>query len=213
MIRVMEKKRLRLAVLVSGRGSNLMAILKNIAQGNLNADIELLISDKPDAAALQKAREAGIETLCIPPKDYPNRDAYEKRMIEEIKRAGIDIIVLAGYMRLVGKGFLSAFKHRVLNIHPALLPAFTGLHAQRQALAYGVKYSGCTVHFVDEGMDTGPILNQVVVPVYDNDDEESLTQRILAEEHKIYSQSLQLIAEGRVYIDGRRVIVKEQING
>lgn len=209
MIRVMEKKRLGLAVLVSGRGSNFMAILKNIAQGNLNAEIRLLISDKPEAPALKKAHEAGIKSLCISPSDYSNRDAYEMKMIEEINKVGADIVVLAGFMRLVGSLFLSEFKHRVLNIHPALLPSFTGLHAQRQALAYGVKYSGCTVHFVDEGMDTGPILKQAVVPVYDDDDEESLTARILEQEHKIYSQSLQLIAEGKVYIEGRKVFLKE----
>jgi len=209
MIRVMEKKRLVLAVLVSGRGSNFMAILNNIIKGNLNAEIRLLISDKPQAPALKKAHEAGIKSLCINPGDYPNRDAYERKMVEEIKKVDTDIVVLAGFMRLLGSAFLSEFKHRVLNIHPALLPSFPGLHAQRQALAYGVKYSGCTVHFVDEGMDTGPILKQAVVPVYDDDDEESLSARILEQEHEIYSQSLQLIAEGKVYIEGRRVFVKE----
>jgi phosphoribosylglycinamide formyltransferase-1 len=209
MIKVIEKKRLKLAVLVSGRGSNFLAILKAIIQGQLNAEIKILISDKKNAPALNKARDAGINSFFINPHDFNSRNDYEAKMVEIIKQNEADVVVLAGFMRLVGPVFLGAFKHRVLNIHPALLPSFTGLNAQKQALEYGVKYSGCTVHFVDEGMDTGPILKQAVVPVLDDDNEETLTQRILVEEHKIYSQALQLIAEGRVHISGRKVVIKE----
>lgn len=209
MIKVAEKKRLKLAVLASGRGSNFLALQDSIKEKRLNADICVLISDKKNAPALDRAREEGIEAYYINPAAYESRDDYEKELVKKLQAEGIDIVVLAGYMRLVGRVFLEAFKYKVINIHPALLPSFTGLHAQKQAVDYGVKYSGCTVHFVDEGMDTGPIIMQSAVAVYSDDTEDSLADRILLEEHKIYALALQLIAEGRVFIKGRKVIIAD----
>ena len=203
----MEPRCLRLAILASGRGSNFLAILDAIKKGALNAQISVLISDKANAPALLRAEQAGISGIFIDPRVYPDRQAYESEIVRQLETREIDLIVLAGYMRLVGSVLLRAYPHKMLNIHPALLPSFTGLHAQRQAVDYGVKYSGCTVHFVDEGMDTGAIIDQVVVPLYHNDTEDDLAERILVEEHKIYAKVLQWIAEGRVYIEGRRVFV------
>lgn len=202
---VTPAKRLRLAVLASGRGSNFLAIQGAIENGRLDADICLLISDQALAPALERARELGIKALFVDPKAFPGRDAYESELVRHLQGEEIDFLVLAGYMRLVGGVILNAYSHRVLNIHPALLPSFPGLHAQRQAVEYGVKYSGCTVHFVDLGMDTGPIIKQAVVPVEDDDTGDSLAERILAQEHRLYWQVLQLLAEGRVYIEGRKV--------
>lgn len=210
MIRIMEAKRLRLAVLASGRGSNFDAIYLAALKGDLNAEIVVLVSDNPDAPALDKARERGIEALAIKPADFASRDLYEQQIVAHLKNLKVDLVALAGYMRLVGPGFLKAFRHRLVNIHPALLPSFTGLNAQKQALEYGVRFSGCTVHIVDEGMDTGPIILQAVVPVWPQDDEDSLSQRILGEEHQIYWRALQLFAEGRIFLDGRRVVISEK---
>jgi len=207
MKRVMEPKRLRLAILASGRGSNFLAILEAIRQGRLNAQIKVLISDKSDALALQKAEEAGIPHIFIDPRLYSDRQSYESDIVKELKAKEIDLVVLAGYMRLVGKVLLQSYPHRILNIHPALLPSFTGLHAQRQAIDYGVKFSGCTVHFVDDGMDTGPIIEQAVVPVLPDDTEDDLAGRILVQEHILYARVLQWFAEGRVYIEGRKVYI------
>ncbi|NLO21011.1 MAG: phosphoribosylglycinamide formyltransferase [Syntrophomonadaceae bacterium] len=209
MKQLMTARQLKLAVLASGRGSNFDAIGQAIERKDLNARIVVLISDQSQAPALAKAAGRGIETLPISPRDYSGRDAYEECLVRELEARQVDLVVLAGYMRLVGKVFLQAYEHRVLNIHPALLPSFPGLHAQQQALDYGVKISGCTVHLVDEGMDSGPIILQKAVAVLDSDDEEALSQRILKEEHQIYWQALQLIAEGRVWIDGRRVVIKD----
>lgn len=207
MIKVMEAGRLKLAVLASGRGSNFDALGEAIERRELSADIKLLISDKKDAPALQKAQKREIEAHFINPRDYKSKDEYETDILKKLHEHDIDLLVLAGYMRLVGRVLLESFKFRIINIHPALLPSFTGLHAQKQAVDYGVKFSGVTVHIVDEGMDTGPIIMQAAVPVYQDDDEDSLAARILVEEHKIYWQSLQLFAEGRVWIDGRKVII------
>lgn len=207
MKRTIEPGCLRLAVLASGRGSNFLAIQKAIEAGLVNARVCILVSDKEQAPALQKAREAGIETFFIDPKQYENREAYESEIVKKLALLNIDLVILAGYMRLVGKVLLDAYSLRMINIHPALLPSFSGLHAQRQAVDYGVKCSGCTVHFVDEGMDTGPIILQSVVPVYADDTEDSLSERILVEEHKSYPRAIQLIAEGKVYIEGRKVMV------
>jgi phosphoribosylglycinamide formyltransferase-1 len=201
----MEPKRLKLAVLASGRGSNFLALLESIQKENLNAEICLLISDKEGAPALQKASDAGIPARFIDPRRYKNREEYETDIVAQLVRLDIDIVVLAGYMRLIGKVLLNTYKMKIVNIHPALLPSFPGLHAQQQALNYGVKVSGCTVHFVDEGMDTGPIILQAVVPVYPDDTEDSLADRILVEEHRSYCQALQLLAEGRIYIEDRTV--------
>ena len=210
MIRIMEAKRLKLAVLASGRGSTFDAIYQAALKGDLNAEIAVLVSDNPDAPVLGKARERGIEALAIKPADFSSRDLYEQQIVAHLQNREIDLVALAGYMRLVGPGFLKAFRHRLVNIHPALLPSFTGLHAQKQAVEYGVRFSGCTVHIVDEGMDTGPIILQAVVPVWPQDDEDSLSQRILHEEHQIYWRALQLFAQGRIYLDGCRVVISEK---
>ncbi|HOQ09222.1 MAG TPA: phosphoribosylglycinamide formyltransferase [Syntrophomonadaceae bacterium] len=208
MIQIHPAGRLKLAVLASGRGSNFDAIYIAAQEGRLDADIKVLISDKAESLALQKARQRQIPAYFLDPKAYGSKSAYETEVVSLLRRHQAEVVALAGYMRLVGKVMLEEYKHRIVNIHPALLPAFPGLNAQRQALEYGVKFSGCTVHLVDEGMDTGPIIMQRVVPVYDDDDEDSLSARILEQEHQIYWQSLQLMAEGRLYLDGRRVIVK-----
>lgn len=207
MKRAIEPGCLQLAVLASGRGSNFLAIHNAIKKGQLNARVCILISDKESAPALERAQEEGIPTCFIDPKQYADREAYENEIVKQLQALNIDLVVLAGYMRLVGKVLLDAFSLRMINIHPALLPSFTGLHAQRQAVEYGVKISGCTVHFVDAGMDTGPIIIQSVVPVYADDSEDTLSARILVEEHKTYPQAIQWIADGRVYIEGRKVII------
>lgn len=207
MIKLMEPRRLKLAVLASGRGSNFDALAAAIEKGDLSAEIKILISDQKEALALGKAAKLGIEALHVEPRDYKNRDEYENYIVGKIKEHEVDLIVLAGYMRLVGRVFLEAYKRRIVNIHPALLPSFTGLHAQKQAVDYGVRYSGCTVHIVDEGMDTGPIILQSVVSVFPEDDEESLAERILAEEHKTYWRALQLFAEGRLFIKERKIYI------
>lgn len=208
MIRVSEPKKLRLAVLASGRGSNFLAIQATISSGNLNAEIVAVISDQENAPVLGRAAEMNIPAWYINPHSYPNRIGYEQEIVARLQLLEVDIIVLAGYMRLVGRVLLDAYPMKMLNIHPALLPSFPGLHAQRQALQYGVKLSGCTVHFVDEGMDTGPIILQAAVPVLDSDDEDSLAARILVEEHQLYARSLQLLAQGRIYLQGRKVYIK-----
>ena len=197
-----------MAVLASGRGSNFDAICEAIERHELEARIKLLLSDKPAAPALVKAKRRGIIAQAVDPHNFINRNAYENELVRLMKEQQVDMVVLAGYMRLVGTVILENYPNRVLNIHPALLPAFPGLNAQKQALDYGVKYSGCTVHIVDSGMDSGPIISQAVVPVLDNDDEETLSQRILEQEHQIYWQSLQLFSEGRVYLDGRRIVIR-----
>ncbi|MBN1516082.1 phosphoribosylglycinamide formyltransferase [Candidatus Sumerlaeota bacterium] len=197
---------MKLAVLASGRGSNFEAILRNAQAGRLpGVEISVLLSDKPNARALAIAREAGIGTVVIERKNHESNQAFNEAIAEELQRREIELIALAGYMRIVREPLLSAFEGRIINIHPALLPAFPGLHAQKQALDYGVRFSGCTVHFVDAGMDTGPIILQAVVPVEYGDDEDSLSARILNEEHRIYSEALALIASGRVQLDDRKV--------
>ncbi|MDD2509844.1 MAG: phosphoribosylglycinamide formyltransferase [Syntrophomonas sp.] len=213
MIRVREAGRISLAVLASGRGSNFDALCQAVERGQLDADIKLLLSDRRDAPALEMAARRGIESIFLSPADFTCRDDYEACLLQILREHGVEIIALAGYMRLVGKVLLQEYKGKIINIHPALLPSFPGLNAQSQALYYGVRFSGCTVHMVDEGMDTGPILMQAVVPVYQDDDEDSLAARILAEEHQIYWRSLQLLAEGRVFLDGRRVIIADKQGG
>lgn len=208
MMQIHPAGRLKLAVLASGRGSNFDAIYTAIQDGRLDADIKVLVSDKSQSLALQKARQCQIPAYFLDPSAYSSRSDYEAELVKLLRQHQAEVVALAGYMRLVGKVMLEEYHHRIVNIHPALLPAFPGLHAQRQALEYGVKFSGCTVHLVDEGMDTGPIIMQRVVPVYDDDDEDRLAARILEQEHQIYWQSLQLMAEGKLYIDGRRVFVR-----
>lgn len=198
---------LKLAVIASGRGSNLQAILDAIRDGSVQAEVKLVLSDKAEAFALKRAADHGIPGHFVNPKDYETREAFEEAMLEIIRPYQCQCVVLAGFMRILTPHFVGEAGLPILNIHPALLPSFQGLNAQRQALEYGVRYSGCTVHFVDEGVDTGPIIKQAVVPVYPEDDEEALTQRILEEEHKIYPQVIGLMAEGRIKRQGRKVII------
>jgi phosphoribosylglycinamide formyltransferase-1 len=208
MMQVIPAGRLQLAVLASGRGSNFDVLCQAIERRDLDADIKVIISDKENAPALDKARKRNIEAVYLNPRSYSNRDEYETELVKLIKGYQVTVVALAGYMRLVGSVLLEHFPYRIVNIHPALLPAFPGLQAQQQAVDYGVRYSGCTVHIVDAGMDTGPILMQAVVPVLPDDNGDTLAQRILVEEHQIYWRSLQLLAEGRVYIDGRKAVIK-----
>jgi phosphoribosylglycinamide formyltransferase-1 len=196
---------LRLGLLASGRGSNLQAIIDACARGTLRARPEVVISDAGGAGALDRARRAGIAAVHLDPGGGADRAAFDRRVMACLAEHRVDLVCLAGYMRLLGPAFVAAYRHRILNIHPALLPAFPGLHVQRKAVAYGVKFSGCTVHFVDEGTDTGPIIVQAVVPVRDEDTEAGLAERILAFEHRIYPRAIQLYAEGQLEIVGRRV--------
>ncbi|MBI5788502.1 MAG: phosphoribosylglycinamide formyltransferase [Candidatus Schekmanbacteria bacterium] len=204
----MQIKKIALGVLASGRGSNLQAIIDNIEAGQLDAHIRIVISDVKDACAMQRAAQYGIKTCFIDPKQFKGRENYDQVVAERLKAEGVELVILAGYMRILSSTLVREFPYRIMNIHPALLPAFPGLHVQRKALEYGVKFSGCTVHFVDEGLDTGPIILQAVVPVQDDDNEESLSARILEQEHKLYSRAIQLYSEGRLQIEGRRVRVE-----
>ena len=197
--------KLCLGVLASGRGSNLQAIIDNITAGKLDAEVKVVICDKSTAFALERAKTHGIKGVFIDPKGFPGKSEYESAIVECLKENRVELVVLAGYMRLVGPTLLGGFPNRIMNIHPALLPSFPGAHGQRDAVEYGVRFSGCTVHFVDDGMDTGPIILQAVVPVLQEDDEDSLAARILSEEHKLYFQAIQLYAEGRLKVEGRRV--------
>ena len=201
-------KKLRIGAIASGGGTNLQAIIDRCADGSLQAEIVLVISNNPDAGALNRAERAGIPTLCIDHRHYSDREDFDQQIVAALKTAGADTIVLAGFMRIVTDTILNAFPQRVLNIHPALLPAFPGLHVQRKALEYGARFAGCTVHFVDSGVDTGPIIAQAVVPVLDDDTEQTLSARILIEEHRLYPHAIQLLAEDRLKIDGRRVRIE-----
>ncbi|MEK7196576.1 MAG: phosphoribosylglycinamide formyltransferase [Nitrospirota bacterium] len=200
---------LKAGVLASGRGSNFQAIIDAIEKGNLKASIELLITDNPSAFAIERAKKHNIKYLFINPKEFASKDVFFSRIADELKAKGVELVILAGFMRIVRKPLIAAFPGRIMNIHPALLPAFPGLHGQKQALDYGVKISGCTVHFVDEGMDTGPVIIQAAVPVLPDDTEDTLSERILSFEHKIYPEAVRLFAEGRIEIDGRKVKIKD----
>jgi phosphoribosylglycinamide formyltransferase 1 len=201
---------LKIAVLISGRGSNLQAIIDSIDSGYLPARVICVISDKPGAEGLKRAEKHNIEAVALDYKKFPGKDAYEAELLRVLKEKSPDLICLAGYMRIVGKGLISAFKNRIVNIHPALLPSFPGLDSQKQALDHGVKISGCTVHFVDEGCDTGPIILQKAVPVSEEDTEASLSARILEQEHKAYPEALRLLAEGRVRVEGRKAKISKE---
>ncbi len=190
-----------LGVLVSGSGTNLQAILDAIAARTLDARVAVVVSNVAGAGALDRARAAGVPAVVVEHGAYPSRRAFDAAVLETLRAHGVELVVLAGFMRLLTDVLLGAFPHRVVNVHPALLPAFPGVHAQRQALDYGVRVSGCTVHFVDAGTDTGPIIAQAAVPVLDGDDEESLRLRILAREHELLPQVIQAIAEGRVRVE------------
>ncbi len=198
---------MKVAVLVSGRGSNLQALIDAVNSKELNVEICLVLSDKADAYALERAHRHGIPTAVVQRKGYSNKEEFQKAILEEVKSYGAELVVLAGFMRILGRTFLSSFPNRVINIHPALLPAFPGIDAQRQALDYGVKFSGCTVHFVDEGMDSGPIIAQRIVPVMDDDDRDALADRILEQEHLLIVEGVKLFSEGRLKVDGRKVTI------
>lgn len=195
----------RLGILLSGRGSNFEAIARNVAEGSIDAEIALVIANRTEAGGLEVARRMGLPAMCLPSKGL-DRETYDRMLIAELERARVDLVCLAGYMRLLSGMFTRAFPNRILNIHPSLLPAFPGLDAQFQAWQHGVKFSGCTVHFVDENLDSGPIVRQAVVPVLDKDTVETLSARILAEEHRIYSEALRIVLGGRFSIDGRRIV-------
>lgn len=201
-------KTLKIGVLASGTGSNFQAIIDSIETGYISAQINVLITDNPQAFSIERAKKHGIETLIMRPKNYTSRDEYFKDIAAELKKREVELAVLAGFMRIVGKPLLDIYPNRVMNIHPAILPSFPGLHGQKQANDYGVKISGCTVHFVDEGMDTGPIIIQAAVPVKDDDTEETLSGRILKLEHKIYPEAIKLFSEGRIELNGRKVRIK-----
>lgn len=197
-----------IGILLSGRGSNFEAIARNTADGIIPARIALVVSNREQAPGLLLARQMGLKTLFIPSKGL-EREAYDSKVVAALKEAQVDLVCLAGFMRILSRVFVRAFPGRILNIHPALLPAFPGLDAQKQALDYGVKFTGCTVHIVDEGMDTGPIVLQAVVPVLDGDTVETLSARILKEEHRIYSEAICLMLDDKVHIEGRRATSEE----
>jgi len=201
------RARLVLGVLASGRGSNLQAILDACARPGFPARVAVVISDRERAPALERAREAGVEALWVNPKDFGDREAYDRALVRELQARGVGLVCHAGWMRILSPVYVRAFAGRALNVHPSLLPAFPGLHPQRQALEHGARVSGATVHFLDEGVDTGPIVLQAAVPVALSDTEETLAARILVEEHRLYPEAIRLFAEGRLQIQGRRVIV------
>jgi phosphoribosylglycinamide formyltransferase-1 len=194
----------KIAILISGRGSNMVALVDACRRGEIDAT-PIVISNKENAAGLDRARERDVRTIAIPSKGL-SRDEHERLLLEALKSNDIELVCLAGYMRLLGPLLVNEYRGRILNIHPSLLPAFPGLDAQHQALEHGVKFSGCTVHFVDDGLDSGPIILQAVVPIYDDDTEETLAVRILSQEHKLYPEAVKLVLSGAYQIDGRRVI-------
>jgi phosphoribosylglycinamide formyltransferase-1 len=199
---------LKLGVLISGSGSNLQSIIDHIEKGSLNAVIKIVISNNPDAYGITRAKKHGLPVLIFKHEDFKSREDFDLELIKNLQNNQVQLVVLAGFMRILTSLFMREFPQRIINIHPALLPAFPGTHVQKKALEYGVKFTGCTVHFVDEGVDTGPIIIQSVIPVLDDDTEETLAARILKEEHQIYPQAIQFYADGKIEIDGRRVKIK-----
>jgi phosphoribosylglycinamide formyltransferase-1 len=200
---------LKLGFLASGRGSNFQAIINAVESGSIKAVPEMLIVDNPTAYAIERAKKHGISHRFIDPKAFQTKDEYYREIADELKGREVGLVILAGFMRVVKKPLLDAFPMRIMNIHPALLPSFPGLHGQKQAFDYGVRISGCTVHFVDEGMDTGPIVIQAAVPVMPGDTEDSLSERILKYEHKIFPEAVRLFSEGRIEVEGRKVTIKD----
>ena len=196
----------RLGILISGRGSNFEAIADNVATGELDAEIAVVISNRAAARGLETALARGLNAVCLPSKGL-DREVYDRMLAAELHRRGVDLVCLAGFMRLLSAGFIREFPDRILNIHPSLLPSFPGLDAQHQALAHGVKITGCTVHFVDEDLDAGPIVIQAAVPVRDDDTEETLSARILEQEHRIYSQAIAIVIAGKYRVEGRHVLL------
>ena len=200
----------KLGVLCSGRGTDLQSIIDAIAGGKLDAEIAVVLTDKPDVMALERAAKAGIRNVCVNRKEYGDRQPFEEALVKELQAAGVTLVILAGFMRILSPYFVHLYSGRIMNIHPALLPSFGGAHAHRDVLAYGVKVSGCTVHFVDEGMDSGPIILQAAVPVLDDDTEETLGARVLEQEHIIYPKAIQLYVEGRLKVEGRHVRIVDK---
>lgn len=198
-----------LGVLASGRGSDLQSIIDAIDNDQLKTKIGVVLTDKPEAMALERARKAGIPAVCVDRKQYSSKEEFEQELIAQLKKYNVNLVILAGFMRILSPCFVNAFKNSILNIHPSLLPSFTGAHAHRDVLAYGVKVSGCTVHFVDEGMDSGPIIMQKAVPVLDDDTEDTLAARVLEQEHIIYPKVIELFISGKIHVDGRRVTIDE----
>jgi phosphoribosylglycinamide formyltransferase-1 len=203
-----QAKTLPLGVLISGSGTNLQAIIDAIGRGELDAEIRLDISNRSDAYGLERARKAGLRTLVIDHRGFASREAFDQRLVAELTGAKVELVVLAGFMRLLSAVMLRAFPNRIMNIHPALLPSFPGLRVQKAALDYGARFAGCTVFFVTEGLDDGPIIIQAVVPVYPDDSEETLAARILTQEHRIYRRAIELFQQGRLEVRGRRVLVR-----
>ncbi|HNR51185.1 MAG TPA: phosphoribosylglycinamide formyltransferase [Deltaproteobacteria bacterium] len=199
---------IRIGALVSGSGTNLQSIMDACESSAVDAEVVVVISNVDGAYALERARKKSIPTEVVPHGDYPDRDAYDRELVRILRSHRVDLVVLAGFMRVLTPGFLEEFPERVMNIHPALLPSFPGLGVRLKAIEYGVRFSGCTVHFVDAGVDTGPIIIQAVVPVYPDDTEEELKDRILALEHKIYPKAIQLFAQGRLTVRGRKVFIR-----
>jgi len=202
----------RIGVLLSGRGSNFEALADSVAAGRIpNCEIALVLSNREGAPGIDRAKARGLATRVIPSKGL-ERDAYDRQVVAALREAGVELVCLAGYMRLLSPYFVSAFPQRILNIHPSLLPSFPGLESQKQALEYGVKFAGCTVHFVDENLDAGPIILQAVVPVEDTDNEDQLSARILREEHRIYSEAVKIVLQGNYKIAGRLVVLTTKGN-
>jgi len=203
----MKKKLMPIGVLVSGSGSNLQSIIDGIEAGELNADIKVVISNIPGVYALERAQKHGIPAVVVAHESYPDRESFDRAVVQILRSHEVELVVMAGFMRVLTPYFLRSYPMKIMNIHPALLPAFPGIHVQKKAVDYGVKFAGCTVHFADEGVDTGPIIIQAVVPVLDSDTEETLAARILKEEHRIYPRAIALYAARRLRIDGRKVTV------
>jgi phosphoribosylglycinamide formyltransferase 1 len=199
------KKKVRIAVLVSGWGTNLQAVIDGCENGSINAEVVLVVTNKTEAGAITRCEKANVPWKFVDHRIYKTREAFDEKLIEILKAAKVDLVLLAGFMRILTESFIDAFPGAIMNIHPALLPSFPGLHAARQALEYGARFSGCTVHFVDKGVDSGPVILQSVVPVVEDDSEETLQARIQEQEHKIYPAAVQLFAENRLKIEGRKV--------
>lgn len=203
-------QKIAIGVLVSGNGSNLQAIIDRCEEGTLDAQIKIVLCNNPEAYALERCRKHSIPAMVINHHEFSSRESFDRRSVELLKAAGVQLVVMAGFMRILSPEFFRSFPGRVMNIHPALLPAFPGIHVQKKAVESGVKFSGCTVHFADEGIDSGPIIIQSVVPVYDDDTADTLAARILSEEHRIYPQAIQYYAEGRIEIEDRKVRIKNE---
>jgi phosphoribosylglycinamide formyltransferase-1 len=203
------RKKGRIAVFLSGRGSNFMAVREAVERGEIPGEMALVLSNRAEAPGLLKAREWGLETLFLDPKSFASREDYDRALVAEVEKRRVDLVCLAGFMRVLTPGLCDALKHRIVNIHPALLPAFPGLHVQQKAIEWGVRFSGCTTHFVAAEVDMGPIILQACVPVLQDDTEDALAARILVEEHKIYPRTVRLYFEGRLEVRGRRVFILE----